>query len=94
MSNTEKLSITIPKEMAEKLREYVLPGKMSAFIADAVNFKLQMEKQRRGLEAGRGAWKPENHPDLKTPEDTQRFIRELRSHDGERQEYLRKLWEQ
>ena len=83
-AKTEKLSITVPKELAEKLREMVPSGKISAFVADAVEDKLQMEKQRIGLEVGRGAWKDEDHPDLKTPEDTQRFIRSLRATSRDR----------
>ncbi len=85
-AKTEKLSITVPKELAEKLREMVSSGKISAFVADAVDDKLQMEKQKIGLEVGRGAWEDEDHPDLKTPEDTQRFIREIRNRDLERLE--------
>jgi hypothetical protein len=69
-------------------------GKISAFVADTLECALQMEKQKRGLEAGKGAWKDEDHPELKTPEDTQRWLRELRSHDRERQERLRKLREE
>ena len=93
-AKTEKLSITVPKELAEKLREMVPSGKISAFVADAVDGKLQMEKQRIGLEVGRGAWKDEDHPDLETPEDTQRFIREIRGRDIERLERLKRLWDE
>jgi len=77
-AKTEKLSITVPKEVAEMLKEYVPSGKVSSYVAEILEYALQMEKQRRGLEAGLGAWKDEDHPDLKTPEDTQRFIRSLR----------------
>ena len=92
-AKTEKLSITVPKEVAEMLREYVPEGKVSAYVSDALRISLKMEKQRRGLEAGLGAWKDKNHPELKTPEDTQKYLRELRSRDEERQERLRQLWE-
>jgi hypothetical protein len=93
-AKTEKLSITVPKELASRLREMVPQGKISSFIADALEYKLQMERQRIGLEIGRGAWKDEDHPDLMTPEDTQRFIREIRDRDLERLERLRKLWDE
>jgi len=93
-AKTEKLSISVPKEVAKMLREYVPSGKVSSYVAEILEYALQMEKQRRGLEAGLGAWKDENHPDLKTPEDTQRWLRELRSRDNERLERLRKLWDE
>ena len=94
VAKTEKLSITVPKELAARLREMVPQGEVSAFISEALDDRLQMEKQRIGLEAGLGAWKDEDHPDLMTPEDTQKWLSELRSRDDERQERLRKLWEE
>jgi hypothetical protein len=83
-TNMEKLSITVPKDVAEMLREYVPQGQVSSFISDALSFKLQIEKQRRGLEVGKGAWKDEDHPDLTTPEDTVNFIRSLRATSRDR----------
>ncbi|MBI2908703.1 MAG: hypothetical protein HYX92_13760 [Chloroflexi bacterium] len=35
-------------------------------------------RQREALEATAGAWKDEDHPDLMTDEDVERFIDELR----------------
>jgi len=93
-AKTEKLSITVPRKVAELLREYVPPGKISSFVAEIIESQLMWEKQKRAIEKYAGAWKDEDHPDLKTPEDTQRWLRELRSMDRERQERLRKLWEE
>lgn len=94
VAKTEKLSITVPRELAARLREMVPQGEVSAFISQALDDRLQMEKQRIGLEAGLGAWKDEDYPQLKTPEDTQKWLRKLRSLDEERQERLRKLWDE
>ncbi|MDP2918797.1 MAG: hypothetical protein Q8O43_01060 [Dehalococcoidia bacterium] len=93
-AKTEKLSITIPKEVAEMLREYVPSGKISSYVAEVLESQLLWERQKRALEKYAGAWKDEDHPDLKTPEDTQRFIREIRDRDIERLERLRKLWDE
>ena len=93
-AKTEKLSVTIPKEVAEMLREYVPSGKVSSYIAEILDSHLKWERQKRAIEKYAGAWKDEDHPDLKTPEDTQRWLRELRSRDHERLERLRKLWEE
>jgi hypothetical protein len=93
-AKTEKLSITIPTNVAEMLREYVPPGKVSAYVTGILESHLMWERQKRAIEKYAGAWKDEDHPDLKTPEDTQRWLRELRSRDRERQERLRKLWEE
>ncbi len=92
-AKTEKLSITVPKQVADELRKIVPQGKLSAFISEIIESAVQMEKQKKALEAGKGAWKDENHPELKTPEDTQKWLRELRARDLERLERLRKSWE-
>jgi hypothetical protein len=41
-------------------------------------------KQRVALEKGFGAWSSENHPELKTPEDTVIYVRRLREAYRER----------
>ena len=80
----EKISITIPRDIAEMLKEYVPQGQVSSFASEALFFKLQMEKQKRALEAGKGAWKETGHPDLKKSDDTRKWLGQLRSHDEER----------
>lgn len=50
-----------------------------------------IQKQSIALEKGSGAWKDENHPDLKTPEDSTAYVRAIRDADRARQERLEKL---
>ncbi|OGO38269.1 MAG: hypothetical protein A2147_10965 [Chloroflexi bacterium RBG_16_57_8] len=77
--NTERLSVTLPRELAEGIRSIVPRGQVSSFVADAVERRLAYHRQRRAFEIGFGAWKDENHPDLKTPEDSIRYVNEIRS---------------
>ena len=58
----EKLSITLPKELATELRDMVPQGKLSAFLAEAVQFQLAYQWQKAALKIGFGAWKDEDHP--------------------------------
>ena len=81
---TEKLSITLPQELAAELRKLVPPGEVSAFIADAVRFSLALRRQKEALEQGFGIWSDENHPDLMTPEDSSAYVRKLRETEWER----------
>ena len=80
----EKLSVTLPKELAAEIRRLVPQGGMSAFFTEATERYLAQRRQRTALEKGFGAWSDENHPELKTPEDTVVYLRSLREADRER----------
>lgn len=80
----EKLSITLPIELASELRALVPRGKLSAFLAEAVEFQLAYQRQKMALKIGFGAWKAKNHPDLKTPQDSTAYVRALRDADEDR----------
>lgn len=41
-------------------------------------------RQKQAIETAFGAWKDENHPDLKTPEDTLKYVRHIRNIANER----------
>jgi len=75
---TAKLSITLPKELANEVRLTVPKRRVSAFFAEAIKRYMAQYKQRVALEKGFGAWSSENHPELKTPEDTVIYVRRLR----------------
>ena len=62
----------------EALRSEIPRAQLSAFVTEATRRHLRWIRQGKALEAGRGAWKDENHPDLQTPEDTVRFVRAMR----------------
>jgi|GEM_PF-623087 len=81
---TEKLSITLPEELVAELRATVPCGKLSAFLAEAAEFYLAWRRQKAALKVGFGASKDEEHPDLKTPEDSTAYVRTLREADEER----------
>ena len=81
---TAKLSITLPKELANEVRLTVPKRRVSAFFAEAIKRYMAQYKQRVALEKGFGAWSSENHPELKTPEDTVIYVRRLRESYRER----------
>ncbi len=80
----EKLSVTLPKELAAEIRRLVPQRGMSAFFTEAAKRYLAQHRQRTALERGFGAWTAENHPELKMPEDTVVYVRSLREADRER----------
>lgn len=85
---TEKLSVTLPRELASEIREVVPQGEVSSFVSEAVAQYIAGRRQKVALEKAFGAWKDENHPDLKTPEDSTAFVNSIREADRERMAWL------
>jgi len=86
---TEKISVTLPRELSGEIRSIVPQGEVSAFFTEAIEHYLAYHKQKLALEKGFGAWKDERHPDLATPADTKAYVRSLREADSERLTRLR-----
>ncbi len=79
---TEKISVTLPRELTGEIRSIVSRGQVSSFFTDALEHYLAYHKQKTALEKGFGAWKNENHPDLNTPEESTAYIRSIRQADA------------
>ncbi|MBI2859976.1 MAG: hypothetical protein HYX91_00540 [Chloroflexi bacterium] len=83
---TEKVSVTLPRELAGEIRSIVSQGEVSSFFTEALEHYLAYRKQRVALDKGFGAWRDENHPDLGTPQDTTAYVHSLREADRKRLE--------
>ena len=81
---TEKMSVTLPKELAGEIRSIVSRGEISSFFTEALEHYLAYRKQKIALEEGFGAWKNERHPDLATPQDSAAYVRAIREAGEER----------
>ena len=81
---TEKVSVTIPRDLAGEIRSSVPQGEVSAFFTEALDHYLAYHKQKLALQKGFGAWKDESLPDLATPEDSTACVRSIRETDAER----------
>lgn len=75
----ERISIYFPKPLLDDLRAYVPARKRTAMIVEATEKEMRRWKLLAALERSAGAWKDEDHPELATSEDIDRYIRELRS---------------
>ncbi|MDV2988922.1 MAG: hypothetical protein P3T54_01995 [Dehalogenimonas sp.] len=78
-AKTEKMSVTLPKELAGEIRTVASQGEISAFFTEALEYYLARRKQMIALERGLGAWKDKSHPDLMTPEDSTAWVRGIRT---------------
>lgn len=85
---TEKVSVTLPRELAGEIRSIVSQGEVSSFFTEALEHYLAYRKQKVALEKGFGAWKDENHPDMNTPQDSTAYVNNLREADKKRLERL------
>ncbi len=85
---TEKVSVTLPKELVGEIRSIASQGEVSSFFTEALEHYLAYRKQKVALEKGFGAWKGESHPDLATPEDSTAYVRSIREAGRERLERL------
>jgi Arc/MetJ-type ribon-helix-helix transcriptional regulator len=81
---TEKVSVTLPRELAVEIRSMVPLGEISSFFTEALEHYLAYRRQKIALAKGFGAWKSDSHPDLVTAEDSTAYVRTIRSADNER----------
>jgi len=55
----------------------------SRFILEAIEGRLAIEEQLAALDETAGAWSDENHPNMKTDEDIDRWLTNLRASWGQ-----------
>ncbi len=84
-AKTEKMSVTIPIDLAQEIRSLSAPGEVSSFFTEAITHYLEYRKQTVALQKGFGAWKDTKHPELVTPEDTRDYVCALRKTDRKKQ---------
>lgn len=76
---TQKMTVVFPKSLLQRLREHVPPRERSAFIVAAVEERLALEEQSAAIEEAAGCWRDEDHPELQTDEDIERWLLQLRA---------------
>lgn len=88
---TEKVSVTLPKELAGEIRSIAPQGEVSSFFTEALEHYLAYRKQKIALEKGFGAWKDESHPHLAAPEDSTAYVRAVREANRKRLKHMRSI---
>jgi uncharacterized membrane-anchored protein YjiN (DUF445 family) len=74
----ERLNLYLTKSVAEELRRVIPPRERTRFVEEALAKALRRQKLLDALEKSYGAWKDEDHPELATGEDIDRWIDEGR----------------
>ena len=77
---TQRVNVTFPVEVLESLERLLAPRQRNRFIVEATARALQDTQLDRALDAllEEPAWTDENHPDLMSDEDVDRYVRTLR----------------
>ena len=76
----KRINVTFPESVLDLLESVVPARKRNAFIVEATEEALRKERLGQVLETMRekAAWSNEDHPDLMTVEDVDRYVRRLR----------------
>lgn len=74
----ERMNLYITKPVMDELRRLVPPRERTRFVEQVLARELRKRKLKEALEASAGAWKDEDHPELASFEDVNRWIEEGR----------------
>jgi Arc/MetJ-type ribon-helix-helix transcriptional regulator len=76
--DVQKITVALPKKLLERLDEHVAPRRRARFIVEAIEERLALEEQVAVLDEAAGAWTDENHPEMLTDQDVERWLDDLR----------------
>ena len=74
----QKVTVTLPKELLERLNQTVPSRKRSSFITEAIKEQLELTEQRSALAETAGSWSLENHSTLRDDAGIDRRLKDVR----------------
>jgi len=74
----ERMNLYITKSIMDDLRRAIPARERTRFVEEVLARELRRRKLREALKKSYGAWKDENHPELATFEDVNRWVEEGR----------------
>ena len=74
----ERMNLYITKSVADELRRLVPARERTKFVEEILSRELRRARLKEVLARTAGAWKDEDHPDLMTFEDVNRWLDEIR----------------
>ena len=74
----ERMNLYITKSLMDDLRKAVPARERTRFVEEVLARELRRRKLLDALEKSYGAWTDENHPDMKTYEDINRWVEDGR----------------
>ncbi len=78
--STRRMNVAFPPDILKTLEKMVPARQRNRFVVDATERALRQAQLDRALDRllEEAAWTDENHPDLETTEDVDRYVRKLR----------------
>ncbi|CAN5766982.1 hypothetical protein BH24DEI2_BH24DEI2_00300 [soil metagenome] len=77
-SEQQKVTVTLPKLLLERLDKTVPGRKRSVFITEAIEEHLELIEQSAALEETAGTWSLEHHPTLQDEEGIDNWLKQVR----------------
>lgn len=78
-TESRRINVTFPAELLDDLDSLAPPRKRSQIIVEATADYVRRLKLLTAIKETAGIWTDEDHPELSTPEDIDRWLREMRS---------------
>jgi hypothetical protein len=70
----ERMNLYITKSLMDDLRRAIPARERTRFVEEVLARELRRRKLREAIKTSYGAWKYEDHPELKTGKDIDRWI--------------------
>jgi Arc/MetJ-type ribon-helix-helix transcriptional regulator len=74
-------NLSLPRELVSQLDEIVGPRNRSAFVEEAIRYRLRREKLRQAIERTAGAWKGKGPAEWDEPDGVVSWVRGLRAEE-------------
>jgi len=81
-----RIMVPYPTDVIAEIDAIVSHGKRTAFLVELAKREIKLNRQRQALRAAKGAWKQEDHPELR--EGAARWVHDLRQKSTERFEKI------
>lgn len=76
--DTKEINLNVPIKLLEELQLYLPNWQEEQFLLDLLERELRRVRLQQAWEQSAGVWSDEDHPDLKTAEDIEAYIRQIR----------------
>ncbi len=74
----QRVSFTFSKHLADELHRIIPANEISLFVENVLTRELRRRKLHKAIKNSFGAWKDEDHPELATFDDVNRWVEEGR----------------
>lgn len=79
-TSKQKITVTIPATLLNRLDERISKRQRSEFIVQAIEARLALDEQVAVLDETAGTWTDENHPELLDGEAVEQWVSNMRNH--------------